>query len=252
VEVTAGGVTRVRQLGGGSYCSTDSPFLHFGLGAAQVADRITVRYPAGAVVSLDNVAAGQILTLVEPDVTPVRLLSFGLASETGGVRVRWSWSDDHEVSAFRVTRRVDGERTVIDRVDPVAADLEVVDAGAPVGTLVYELHAVLRDGTVEALAAETVHHRPATVPVLGRNFPNPFSASTRIPLFAPMDGTATLEILSVDGRSVRTLAAAVTAGNQELTWDGRDDAGARVAPGVYFYRLRGAGPESVRKLILRP
>ena len=253
VEVTAGGVTHVRQLGGGSYCSTDSPFLHFGLGASQVAEEVTVRYPAGGVVTLHNVAANQIMTLVEPDVTPVRLLSFGLASAADGVRVRWSWSDDHEVSSFRVTRRQAGETAVVaDRIGPDAADLEVIDTEAPTGTLVYELYAVLRDGTVERLAADTVYHLPSRTPVLGQNFPNPFSGATRIPVYAPASGTATVDILSVDGRAVRTLVAPVAAGNQDLDWDGRDDGGARVAPGVYFYRLRGAGAETARKLILRP
>ncbi len=47
------------------YISTNDPRLFFGLGKAPVADRIEIRWPSGAVQTLTNVKAGQILTVTE-------------------------------------------------------------------------------------------------------------------------------------------------------------------------------------------
>jgi flagellar hook assembly protein FlgD len=42
----------------------------------------------------------------------------------------------------------------------------------------------------------------------------------------------------------------VAAGEHVIEWDGRDQDGRAVASGVYFCRLRGAGSEAVRKMVL--
>jgi len=68
--------------------------------------------------------------------------------------------------------------------------------------------------------------------------PNPAPGASRITFDLAKPGHVELAIYSVDGRRVRTLAQGVfTAGTHGLTWDGRDDAQHRVAPGVYFARL---------------
>jgi len=58
VTVTAGGVTRTRELHlGDSFASSSEPVLRFGLGAAGRADRVVVRWPSGAVEELPAAAA---------------------------------------------------------------------------------------------------------------------------------------------------------------------------------------------------
>lgn len=60
-----------------------------------------------------------------------------------------------------------------------------------------------------------------------------------------------LDILAVDGRAVRTLASGWrAAGSYALPWDGRDDRGQRVSPGVYFVRLRVADRSETGRLIV--
>ena len=50
-------------------------------------------------------------------------------------------------------------------------------------------------------------------------------------------GRVQIQIFDVAGRKVRNLADRVfPAGEQELKWDGTDDAGRRVGRGVYFVR----------------
>lgn len=66
VALTAGGVTQVSQKKGGSgYLSYNDPRLHFGLGNADVAETIEVKWPSGAIRVLENVKAGQILVVEE-------------------------------------------------------------------------------------------------------------------------------------------------------------------------------------------
>jgi hypothetical protein len=49
-----------------SYVFQQDPRLHFGLGAAELVDRIEVRWPSGETQTLTHVPAGQILRIEEP------------------------------------------------------------------------------------------------------------------------------------------------------------------------------------------
>jgi hypothetical protein len=57
VTVTAGGRAQVQEVtSGGSYCSQSDLALTFGLGEAQVAERVEVRWPGGGVSRWENLA----------------------------------------------------------------------------------------------------------------------------------------------------------------------------------------------------
>ena len=59
-----------------------------------------------------------------------------------------------------------------------------------------------------------------------------------------------LAVCDVAGRLVRTLIDGfVPAGEHEAAWDGRDEAGAEVASGVYLYRLRFADVLETRRVV---
>jgi hypothetical protein len=66
VAVTAGGRTQIDEVrSGGSYLSQNDLRLHFGLGSAERADSISVRWPSGGKTVLKDVAADRILTIDE-------------------------------------------------------------------------------------------------------------------------------------------------------------------------------------------
>jgi len=81
--------------------------------------------------------------------------------------------------------------------------------------------------------------------------PNPFTKSTTIALAMPRRAQSHLAVYDVQGRVVRTLVNGVLeAGIHPITWDGRTDAGDRVAGGVYFAKLESDGLTSVRRIAM--
>jgi len=87
---------------------------------------------------------------------------------------------------------------------------------------------------------------------LGRNVPNPFNPSTEISFSVPADaGLVTLDIFDVRGQKVRTLERSnLGPGAYTRVWNGRDQAGAAVSSGVYFYRLSGNNFSQTSKMVI--
>ena len=77
---------------------------------------------------------------------------------------------------------------------------------------------------------------------LAQNYPNPFNPSTTIRFDMKAKGLVTVKIYDVAGRLVRTLVNEVKdAGAYSAVWDGRNNMGADVASGIYFYKMETAG-----------
>ncbi|MGH2570264.1 MAG: FlgD immunoglobulin-like domain containing protein [bacterium] len=69
-------------------------------------------------------------------------------------------------------------------------------------------------------------------------WPNPASGSVSLHFDLPSRESATVRILDVRGRQVRTFVTdSRSSGERSLTWDGTDDRGRLVAAGTYFVRL---------------
>jgi flagellar hook assembly protein FlgD len=89
------------------------------------------------------------------------------------------------------------------------------------------------------------------VSALHPNVPNPFNPTTTIAFDLASAGRVQLRIYDVTGKLVRTLVdESRPAGRYTETWTGIDVVGARVASGVYFYRLDAMGFASTRKMVL--
>jgi hypothetical protein len=91
---------------------------------------------------------------------------------------------------------------------------------------------------------------------LSQNYPNPFNPSTTLQfrvrsreLREPIP--TTLAVYNILGQKVRTLVdEAKVPGEYVVVWDGKDDKGAEVASGVYFYQLKSEGHKLVKKMVL--
>jgi|GEM_PF-5580730 len=81
--------------------------------------------------------------------------------------------------------------------------------------------------------------------------PNPFSAGTAIGFTLAAPAVVRLEIYDVGGRRVRTLlSGTMAAGDHQLAWDCRDEAGRRAGSGVYFVKLAAGVTREARAIVL--
>jgi cyclomaltodextrinase / maltogenic alpha-amylase / neopullulanase len=87
---------------------------------------------------------------------------------------------------------------------------------------------------------------------LEQNYPNPFNPVTTIHYEIPASGIVTLRVYDLLGREVATLADGIMgAGRYAATWNARNDRGAAVGSGVYFYRLTAPGEGGGERVLVR-
>lgn len=81
--------------------------------------------------------------------------------------------------------------------------------------------------------------------------PNPTQGATSFDFSLRAAANVTIDVFDVRGARVRTLAReSLSAGSHTIAWDGRDAGGRPVPAGVYFVKLREAGPSAGRKVIM--
>lgn len=87
---------------------------------------------------------------------------------------------------------------------------------------------------------------------LGQNYPNPFNPETQIEFSIPKSEAVSLSVYDVHGRLIKNLIANETysQGTFKVQWDGKNDAGARVASGIYFTRLSAGTFSATQKMNL--
>lgn len=86
---------------------------------------------------------------------------------------------------------------------------------------------------------------------LSQNHPNPFNPSTTIRFELARSGSVTISVYDATGAFVAIVAdGRYEAGAHDVRWNGTDAGGARVASGLYFYRLASNGVELTRKMTL--
>ncbi len=86
---------------------------------------------------------------------------------------------------------------------------------------------------------------------LEQNYPNPFNPTTEITFALPEAGEVTLAIYNNSGQLVRMLVSGEKAvGRHSVVWDAKDGHGARVASGVYLYRLKAGSIVLQKKLVV--
>jgi len=86
---------------------------------------------------------------------------------------------------------------------------------------------------------------------LGQNVPNPFNPVTVIRYQLPHEADVRIDVFNVAGRLVRTIVdERQEAGYKEAAWDGTNDAGEKVASGVYMYRMEAGKYASKKMMVL--
>src|SRR5690606_21506232 len=90
--------------------------------------------------------------------------------------------------------------------------------------------------------------------LLAEPIPNPSPGDIRILYAVPGESGVSIEIFDTGGRRVRELvtrdASSGTRGVHEAVWDARDDAGEKMASGIYFVRARSEGRTDTRRVVV--
>ncbi len=86
---------------------------------------------------------------------------------------------------------------------------------------------------------------------LRQNYPNPFNPTTTISYRIGKRQLVELTIYNIMGQKIRTLVSDFkNAGQYFIQWDGRNDKGAQVTSGVYFYSLQAGDFIKTNKMVL--
>jgi hypothetical protein len=86
---------------------------------------------------------------------------------------------------------------------------------------------------------------------LSQNYPNPFNPTTQINFDIPRNSQVNLTIYNVLGQKVKTLInETLPAKKYKVDWDGTSDSGAKVASGIYFYKLQAGEFVQTKKMVM--
>jgi hypothetical protein len=91
---------------------------------------------------------------------------------------------------------------------------------------------------------------------LRQNRPNPFIVTTSLQFDLgpnPPEQITRLTVFDLLGREVRTIVNRhLTAGTHTVQWDGKDNQGRQVPPGIYFCELAAGRQRSMKRMVFLP
>jgi hypothetical protein len=184
---------------------------------------------------------------------PVAISFFDARAISGGVELTGQFAVDasrYQIDIYRGEGEASPVRHASIEMSGGETGFSYVDREVlPGGTYTYFIAA--RDGESEVVSQSRRVTVPGVKTALRQNHPNPFNPTTTISFALASSMQVSVAVYDASGRLVRSLVEGVRdAGPNEVTWDGRDDAGNRVATGVYLYRLTAGTFRESRKMVL--
>ncbi|MFQ5629655.1 MAG: Calx-beta domain-containing protein [bacterium] len=224
--------------------------------------------PVNATIS-DKTGTG---TIIGDIILSVALASFEATTGSKGVDLVWQTSTEMDNDGFHLFRSqqqdsgyqqinanlIAGAGTATDPQNYAYTDTNVVTGQK----YYYQLGSVHTGGSMYLHTPINITVGPFTgiggsgegLPTefqLSQNYPNPFNPRTVIRFQLPVNSNVALMIYSSSGRLVRKLInREMPAGQHGVVWEAKDDSGARVASGVYVYKLQAGNFTAQRKLLL--
>lgn len=146
--------------------------------------------------------------------------------------------------------RIIGEGGVAGRVQAVAVQGDLLAFGHW-GSIDGASGLVVAPAQCGGTAAIDSHSSGLAAGLSVEVFPNPAADMTRLRLSSPGAGRVEVDVFDRGGRLVRRVYRGnASSSGLLLTWDGLDDRGERVPPGVYFVRSGAGGAVRTAKAIL--
>ena len=183
---------------------------------------------------------------------PVELVSFTAVAKGKNVELLWNTATEKNNRGFDVEKNVNGAWTKIGFVagagnSNAPKSYAYTDASAK-GASEYRLKQIDNDGAFTYSAVVNAS-APLTAAdyQLGQNYPNPFNPTTMIRFAMAAQEHVSLTVYNALGQEVASLFNGVAQPNQmyELPFNGSN-----LASGTYFYALRSASRNEVRKMLL--
>jgi hypothetical protein len=190
-----------------------------------------------------------------PGVVPVLLAEFMAALVVDGVEITWrtgaaSGPCEFKLEGMRGHAIWDVPYQALGAGWFVASD--TAELATSPGEVTYRLQVRDRSGDWRLLATQSViRFLPTVHPLHLTVQPNPFNPSTTISYEVSVAGPTLLQIFDLRGRLIATLwDEVVTAGRQEVKWDGRDMRGREMPSGIYYSRLEANGQVAQGRMTL--
>lgn len=206
--------------------------------------------------------------------TTLRSPGYELTGSKTAVVGYWRWFSNNQGGApssdvWLVQARNNGgewldiENTTVSSNAWVEVEVDLIEFfGRPVGLVEFRfiaedagrpscVEAAVDDFLILADSRELTVAQSVAGPVvwLGDASPNPIGETAMLPLALESGMIVRLDIYSVDGRRIRSLIDGdMAAGRHQICWDGRDDAGKKVASGTYYSKLTASGATLTRTL----
>ena len=181
--------------------------------------------------------------------------------EGSGVRLRWTANSETDLAGYTVYRALSPSGPFAAVNPRLAGTDEYLDTTVPTGAgaawyQVSASDASGNEGGRSDLYGLSLEGGAETWSVEGA-FPNPSRAGAAVHVLAVIPNgapeLARVDVLDSGGRRVRRIELGTLApGHHEVMWDGKNDAGREVAPGVYRGWLVGGGTRAVVRLLRVP
>ncbi|HDS01090.1 MAG TPA: T9SS type A sorting domain-containing protein [candidate division Zixibacteria bacterium] len=113
-----------------------------------------------------------------------------------------------------------------------------------------EFEQVSPEELAEKLAEKAAKENEDFQILLPQNYPNPFNSSTVIKYSLPVEAYVYIAVYNIFGQKVRIIKDEIDfPGDYEVTWNGRNEDGASLSSGVYFYIFAADNYYTIGKMI---
>lgn len=195
--------------------------------------------------SLANISSGV-------NALPVELNAFTADVIGKKIQLKWTTATETNNAGFDVEKLIGSAWTKIGNVaghgtTNAPQSYSFVDAQAK-GRVVYRLKQIDRDGAFQySQSVEANAGLSASDFTLSQNHPNPFNPSTTFSFAVQSAEPVTVTVYNALGQAVKELFNGVATANEvyTLSFDG-----SQLSSGTYFYALRSASRNEVRKMVL--
>ena len=190
-------------------------------------------------------------------VTNIEVTSFNATIEKGEVCLLWKTESESKTILWLIARSTYNSFSVIATLtangsSPTGHTYKYIDRTMKKNRLYYyKLGAMQNNGHI-------MWYGPVSVNIpFGKTFlsisPNPFTERVKISFVGVSGnrsiGESEIKIYDVSGRLIRSFPSSLFTRRSSVTWDGRDELGKRVTPGIYFVKLRDKNISETQKLI---